>query len=180
MFGGFPPATAASTSVGRLEPALRTVTLIPVFFSKGFSAVAKPVASPPENSFHTDTDPPILLDDALAELFTAITENEASIAAAVAVTTARFPKNLMTLKFPPSKIRASPLWCHSVLPQLKPTVHQRLIWNVPPVAHDLHSGKQVHGCGYFEGPVPSRPMTWRPHFAPRRSELEHDYSLDGG
>ena len=36
---------------GRILP-LRTVTFTPVDFSKGFNAVAKPVASPPENSFH--------------------------------------------------------------------------------------------------------------------------------
>jgi hypothetical protein len=102
MFGGFPPATAASISVGPEEPMLRTVTFTPVFVSNGFSAVANPVASAPENSFHTDTVPPILLDDeALATLFTPTTEKEATIAAAVAVTTARFPKNLTTLKFSP-------------------------------------------------------------------------------
>jgi hypothetical protein len=106
MFGGFPPATAASSSVGRLEPALRTVTLIPVSFSKGFSAVAKPVASPPENSFHTDTDPPILVDAEALAVFKATTDSDASIAAAVAVTTARFPKNFSTLKFPPIKNRS--------------------------------------------------------------------------
>jgi hypothetical protein len=72
MSGGFPPATAASISVGPDEPMFRTVTFIPVSFSKGFNAVAKPVASPPENSFQTDTVPPIFFDvDATADPFDA-------------------------------------------------------------------------------------------------------------
>jgi hypothetical protein len=101
MFGGFPPATAASSNVGKLDPPLRTVTFIPVFASKGFSAVAKPVASAPENSFHTDTDPPIL-DEALATVFTPIADTEAIRATAPAMATARFPKYLLVLKFPPT------------------------------------------------------------------------------
>jgi hypothetical protein len=87
--------------VGKLEPPFRTVTFIPVFASKGFSAVAKPVASAPENSFHTDTDPPIL-DEALAAVFTAIVVTEAINAAAPAMATARFPKYLLVLKVPPT------------------------------------------------------------------------------
>ena len=90
MFGGFPPATAASSSVGKLEPPLRTVTFIPVFLSKGFSAVAKPVASAPENSFQTETDPPIFAE-ALAAPFTATADTEAINAAAPAIEAARFP-----------------------------------------------------------------------------------------
>jgi hypothetical protein len=78
------------------------VTFIPVFCSKGFSAVAKPVASAPENSFHTDTVPPILAD-ALAALFTPIAATEAIMATAAAAAATRFPKNLLDLKFPPTK-----------------------------------------------------------------------------
>jgi hypothetical protein len=81
---------------------LRIVTFIPVLLSKGFSAVAKPVASAPENSFHSDTDPPILAD-ALAAAFTPIAVTEAIIATAAAAVAARFPKDLLDLNFPPTQ-----------------------------------------------------------------------------
>jgi len=101
MSGGFPPPPRLRSMWVRKSRCCER-SRYPVFFSKGFRAVAKPVASAPENSFHTDTVPPIFADDALAALVTPIADSEASNAAAVAVTTARLPKNLTTLKIPPN------------------------------------------------------------------------------